>query len=152
MTGRVDVRSGRGPAPGRPDGALKADQLVGPIAEWLRSRGATSTERNRLAPGLDHLAVGVGELELAADEIRPVRVRSYPGFHVRAVPAPPHKTRCAGVSGMPKRAAQHQMGKQVEFTTRSERRTGNLDADALLRALRRVAPDWYEHMSYLTLV
>ena len=72
------------------------------------------------------------------------------------------------------------MGKQVEFTTRSERglqildnleretgvppsvssgdsaclrpRAGNLDADALLRALGRVAPDWYEHMSYLTLV
>jgi hypothetical protein len=72
------------------------------------------------------------------------------------------------------------MGKQVEFTTRSERGhqildgleretgvppsvrsesrraydlgAGNLDADALLRALRRLAPDWYEHMSYLTLV
>ena len=72
------------------------------------------------------------------------------------------------------------MGKQVEFTTRSargrqildrlERETGmppsvrsesrraydlgagTLDADALLRALRRLAPDWYEHMSYLTLV
>jgi hypothetical protein len=72
------------------------------------------------------------------------------------------------------------MGEQVEFTTRSERGrqildsleretgvlrsvssegrraydlgAGNLDADALLRALRRVAPDWYEHMSYLTLV
>ena len=72
------------------------------------------------------------------------------------------------------------MGKQVEFTTRGERglqildkleretgvppsvssemrraydlRAGNLDADALLRALGRVAPDWYEHMSYLTLV
>jgi hypothetical protein len=72
------------------------------------------------------------------------------------------------------------MGKQVEFTTRSsrgrqildglERETGmlptlrsgsrrvyvlaagTLDADALLRALRRLAPDWYEHLSYLTLV
>ena len=72
------------------------------------------------------------------------------------------------------------MGKQVEFTTRSERGrqildnleretgmppsdssesrraydlgAGNLDADALLRALSRMAPDWYEHMSYLTLV
>ena len=72
------------------------------------------------------------------------------------------------------------MGKQVEFSTRSargreildglERETGmapavssgsrcvyhlgagTLDADALLRALRRLAPDWYEHMSYLTLV
>jgi hypothetical protein len=72
------------------------------------------------------------------------------------------------------------MGKQVEFTTRSERGrqildnleretgmppsdssdtrraydlgAGNLDADALLRALSRVAPNWYEHMSYLTLV
>jgi hypothetical protein len=72
------------------------------------------------------------------------------------------------------------MGNQVEFTTRSarghqildrlERETGmppsvrsesrraydlgagTLNADALLRALRRLAPDWYEHMSYLTLV
>ena len=72
------------------------------------------------------------------------------------------------------------MGKQVEFTTRNERGrqildsleretgmpasvssdsrraynlgAGTLDADALLRALRRLAPDWYEHMSYLTLV
>ena len=72
------------------------------------------------------------------------------------------------------------MGKQVEFTTRNERGrqildsleretgmpasissdsrraynlgAGKLDADALLRALRRLAPDWYEHMSYLTLV
>ena len=72
------------------------------------------------------------------------------------------------------------MGKQVEFTTSSERGRqildgleretgvppsvssesrraydlggGNLDADALLRVLRRLAPDWYEHMSYLTLV
>ena len=72
------------------------------------------------------------------------------------------------------------MGKQVEFTTRSERGrqildrleretgmppsvssesrraydlgAGTLDADALLHALRRLAPDWYEHMSYLTLV
>ncbi len=72
------------------------------------------------------------------------------------------------------------MGKQVEFTTRNERGrqildsleretgvppsvssetrraydlgAGNLDADALLRALSRVAPYWYEHMSYLTLV
>ena len=72
------------------------------------------------------------------------------------------------------------MGKQVEFTTRSERGrqildileretgvpatvrsgsrrvynlgAGTLDADALLRAVRRLAPDWYEHMSYLTLV
>ena len=72
------------------------------------------------------------------------------------------------------------MGKQVEFSTRSargrqildglERETGmppavssgsrrvydlgagTLDADALLRALRRLAPDWYEHLSYLTLV
>jgi hypothetical protein len=72
------------------------------------------------------------------------------------------------------------MGNQVEFSTRSargrqildrlERETGmppsvrsesrraydlgagSFDADALLRALRRLAPDWYEHMSYLTLV
>ena len=72
------------------------------------------------------------------------------------------------------------MGKQVEFTTSSERGrqildgleretgvrrpsaatarraydlgAGNLDADALLRALSRLAPDWYEHMSFLTLV
>ena len=75
---------------------------------------------------------------------------------------------------------QDTMGKQVEFTTRSERGrqildsleqdtgvlrsvsgegrraydlgAGNLDSDALLRALRRLAPDWYEHMSFLTLV
>jgi hypothetical protein len=72
------------------------------------------------------------------------------------------------------------MGNRVEFTTlsargphildRLERETGmtasgtsesrraydlrarDLDADTLLRALSRVAPDWYEHMSYLTLV
>jgi hypothetical protein len=70
------------------------------------------------------------------------------------------------------------MGKQVEFSTRSargrqildglERKTGmpptlrsgsrrvydlgTLDADTLLRALRGLAPDWYEHVSYLTLV
>jgi hypothetical protein len=72
------------------------------------------------------------------------------------------------------------MGNRVEFTTRSargrqildslERETGlppsgtskrrraydlrvrDLDADTLLRALSRVAPDWYHHMSYLTLV
>jgi hypothetical protein len=72
------------------------------------------------------------------------------------------------------------MGAQVEFTTRNERGrqildrleretgvppfvsnesrraydlvAGDLDADTLLRALRRLAPDWHEHMSYLTLV
>ena len=72
------------------------------------------------------------------------------------------------------------MGNRVEFTTHSargrrildrlERETGmhasgtsesrraydlgarDLNADTLLRALRRVAPDWYEHMGFLTLV
>ena len=72
------------------------------------------------------------------------------------------------------------MGRQVEFTTHSDRgreildllqrETGvrpavssetrrgydvgadDLDADALLGALSRVAPNWHEHMSYLTLV
>jgi hypothetical protein len=72
------------------------------------------------------------------------------------------------------------MGNRVEFTTHSargrcildllERETGmpasgtsesrraydlrarDLDADTFLRALSRMAPDWFEHMGFLTLM
>ena len=80
---------------------LEADQLVGAVAKRLHPRSAAATEGDRPRRASIGLPVGVGELELAADQIGPVRIGGDACTHPRSTRWRPVESLARSGSGPP---------------------------------------------------